>query len=137
MNTGDTFSAHDNREAFFNLLQALERLPPPPCTTCPFFRRCASNELACEEFYYYVERRTDMPDFVQDRLPSRLLYLRINANVDSLYPRRKLTAKEIEAIKVSTRTAWDEALWNRCSVHQVRAIRQLNDAATCELDSVA
>lgn len=36
------------------LLFALQDMPPPPCTTCAYWQRCADESLACEMFKQYV-----------------------------------------------------------------------------------
>ena len=36
------------------LLFALQEIPPPPCTTCIHWQKCADESLACEGFKRYV-----------------------------------------------------------------------------------
>lgn len=60
-------------------IDAIRRLPPPPCKGCPLREACAKEELACEQFWQYantVEGRPDpwKHDSPPTKEPSRRIY---------------------------------------------------------------
>lgn len=69
------------------LALAIERQPKPPCVDrgdgkpCEYFRRCASEELACSAFFAYTREPMARKEYAEwrtmERLPTRRLYLKV------------------------------------------------------------
>jgi hypothetical protein len=77
------------RTHYSNFLEAIRRLPPPPCKGCPFNRECATKELACEQFWQYVHSMENQPAaWVHATPPTRVPTKRIYDLLDAETARR-------------------------------------------------
>lgn len=66
------------------LLRAVEEQPKPPCVDrgdgrpCEFYRRCATELLACRAFYAYTREPLDRKEYSEwlqmERKPSEKMY---------------------------------------------------------------
>lgn len=72
------------------LVSALGTQPDPPCvnrgdgTPCEFYRRCASERMACKAFYAYTREPLDKRNYSQwllmERHPNLKFYTKIYVN---------------------------------------------------------
>jgi hypothetical protein len=68
------------------LALAIEKQPKPPCVDrgdgkpCEFYRRCATELLACRAFYAYTREPTDRKEYrewiLMERAPTTAIYLK-------------------------------------------------------------
>ena len=66
-------AAEDNKkdiENYFALIRAIyseKSTPTPPCSGCPFYKKCAEETLACKDFLHYSKTgsipRNTVPKF--------------------------------------------------------------------------
>ena len=46
-------------ENYLSLIKAIyNSTPTPPCTDCPFYKKCAEKSLACKDFFHYSKSGT-------------------------------------------------------------------------------